>query len=433
MRTTLEAKELQAAVKAIGQAIGSRSSMPILGGVRMYGNGAGLELDATDLETWGRVYVGNPVDHDAGPDVALVNGATFIRVAHALPKGSSAVLELSGTPTAPVVGFNGATLPTLPLLDFPERIDTAGAVPLATLTGEEFKTAAKFAKTCALKAGETTRLSLQGTFLSWTQGGRSIEAGAPLRMVATNGYRLSLQHVGSILPGNDEPGEILVDAAALAGVASLVGKGETVSLAVKHTGREYFAPVNGEDGEQVKHVEPDCPLLVVSFGRCEFTLRTIAEEFPDFERVIPRDHPVSVVVDRVAMLETLAQVAPFLPDDSEACRIRIPALGDVLLEVSTSSKDRGDVSKLLPGNISGDLASPDAIDAKHGTLIERGVSFRLPYLVDALKALETARVQIHFGKVSQACTIEPLAGPNEIWHADKLAKLYVCMPCLVNW
>lgn len=166
MKAIIAVKALQEAVKQAGQVAGGRSSMPILAGVRIVANGHGLEMEGTDLETWGHTIAGGLVEHDDGPNEVIVNGANLAQVAKLLPAGE----VLLSVANHAVLIIGGASLPTMPLEDYPNLTPAGNGVELLTLTGKQYKGLAKRLKTAALNAAQTTRLNLTGANIAYGEG-----------------------------------------------------------------------------------------------------------------------------------------------------------------------------------------------------------------------------------------------------------------------
>ncbi|MGB2984072.1 MAG: hypothetical protein WBC63_09500, partial [Candidatus Bipolaricaulia bacterium] len=174
-------------VRLASYALGTRSSMPILAGLKMEIAGNKLRLEATDLERAVRCEI--PIENSAGDEAAVLNGSVFNRIASHLPADEKISLKSDaedGTTIKVRCGEASFDLPTLPIEDYPE-IAPLPSTKIASVKTALFHRGLEQTAFGALKAGETTRLNLTGVNL--------VLKGEHLRMVATNGYRLAVKTI----------------------------------------------------------------------------------------------------------------------------------------------------------------------------------------------------------------------------------------------
>jgi len=169
--------------------------------------------------------------------------------------------------------------------DYPE-IPPLPERKIATMKVDLFHRGLEQTAFAALKAAETTRINLTGVNLVLKEG--------RLRMVATNGYRLALKAFA--IDEIAEEGEYLIEARVLSDldrVFTQVGS-PTVDLYRK-------------EGE-----------LFFRAGQVTFMAKTLNEEFPDFERVIPKDNPIGLFFDRKALIDALQRIEITAAEESGA-------------------------------------------------------------------------------------------------------------------
>jgi DNA polymerase III sliding clamp (beta) subunit (PCNA family) len=77
--------DLVLGVKLASYALGTRSSMPILVGLKMEITGSHLSLQATDLERAVRCEIS--IENQGGDEVAVLNGAVLNQIEDHLPHG----------------------------------------------------------------------------------------------------------------------------------------------------------------------------------------------------------------------------------------------------------------------------------------------------------------------------------------------------------
>jgi DNA polymerase-3 subunit beta len=365
-------------VRLASYALGTRSSMPILAGLKMEITGNQLRLQATDLERAVRCEI--PIENAAGDEAIVLNGTVFNQIASHLPADEKISLQSAaddGTTIKVRCGEASFDLPTLPLEDYPE-VAPLPSSKVASVKAAQFHRGLEQTAFAALKAGETTRLNLTGVNL--------VLKGEHLRMVATNGYRLAVKTIG--VEEIHEEGEYLIEASVLTDLDRVLSQ----------VGQPTVDFYRGE-GQLFFHT-----------GDVTFMARTIAEEFPDFERVIPKDNPIGLTFDRRTLLEALQRIEITAAEDSGAITLRADA-EESAVQINSSSKDKGKAEERV------------RLKKVPGESVE--VSFRGEYVVDALKRLDSEEIALWLAAAEKAGLIEP-AG-EAIADGDQ-GFLYVCMP-----
>jgi DNA polymerase-3 subunit beta len=122
--------------------------------------------------------------------------------------------------------------------------------------------------------------------------------------------------------------------------------------------------------------------------------RKLTGNFPDYARVLPRDHPYSVTLEREEFRGAIERVAQFSDERSRAIRIRV-APGEV--KVHSSVSDTGESEESI-------LASYE------GPAVEIG--FNAQYLLEFLRALNEPQVLFLFKDPNSAGELRP-AGAAE--------------------
>jgi len=371
-------KDLVFGVRLASHALGTRSSMPILAGLKLDVVGGLLRLQATDLERAVRCEIS--VENKEGDESVVLNGSVFNQIASHLPADEKISLKTDptdGTTVKVRCGEAAFDLPTLPVEDYPEIASLPDA-RIATVKVDRFHRGLEQTAFSALKAGETTRLNLTGVNL--------VLKGDQLRMVATNGYRLAVKTIE--IEEIQEEGEYLIEAGVLADLDRVLTQvGEATVEIYRGDGQLFFQAAG-----------------------VTFMARTIGEEFPDFERVIPKDNQVSLEFDRRAILEALQRIGITAAEDSGAITLHT-STEESAVRIHSSSKDKGEAE--------------ERVRLKKAPSAEIAISFRGEYIIDALKRLDSAIVALWLSGEAKAGLIEP-AG-DAIAEGDQ-GFLYVCMP-----
>jgi len=370
--------DLVRGVRLASYALGTRSSMPILAGLKMEIAGGQLRLLATDLERAVRCEI--PIENAGGDESVVLNGTVFNQIASHLPADEKITLQSSaddGTTVKVRCGEVSFDLPTLPIEDYPE-IAPLPSAKIASVRADQFHRGLEQTSFAALKAAETTRLNLTGVDL--------VLKGDHLKMVATNGYRLAVKTIQ--IEESHEEGEYLIEASVLTDldrVLSQVGE-PTVDL-YRGEGQLFFQT-----------------------GGVTFMARTIAEEFPNFERVIPQDNPIALGFDRRALVEALQRIEITAAEDSGAITLRATS-EESAVQIDSSSKDKGKAQERV------------RLRKVPSESVE--ISFRGEYIVDALKRLDSDEIAFWLAAPEKAGLIEPSG--EKIADGDQ-GFLYVCSP-----
>jgi len=368
-------EDLVFGVRTASHALGGRSSMPILGGIRFRSTGEGVELGATDLERAIQCQIPAKVQ---GEGTFVCPGQVLAQLVTRLPEADEVKLEEVDGKVRLRCGEATFDLLTLPADEFPELArpsrDPLCRMPLQALLRAISQTA--FA---ALRASETTRLALTGVDLVFRDGA--------VKLAATNGYRLAIKRVPvEGLPEGYEA-SFLVD-------AQILGDLHRVLSAV--------------EAEEVQVYEEEGQLHFAA-GPVLFSTRLIQEQFPDFERVIPRDNEIGLFLPREAFLETLRRMEITATEESGAVTLKASA-GETAVEVSSASKEKGEGHERVR------LSKPPGKDIE--------IAFKAEYLIDALRRMDSDQVALWLAAPERAGLIEPA---GDIAPGDE-GFIYVCMP-----
>jgi len=372
MQAIIEAAKLARATKLVNRAkVGG--AYDCTNWTKVTINGA-IELDATNLTTWAKVRLPGLIEHDGGLDEVVVDSrlTDFVKAA----TGEIILETASGG-----LKVNGATIPTLPLDDYPTFPELTDRAPLLTLSGKEAKALIKRFGIIPIR-GNTTRLNLTGIYFRWANG--------RLTIAATDGYRLLREEH----PGPDGEGEIIVPASEL-----------------KRFGPQIPAKAEATFGVATWN---DLQFLTLSFDGAEITIKAIPEEYPDIDRVTPRDkwpEAVELELPVAEFLAVLKRAAPFTDCESDAIQLDLEPDG-----VIVSANARGEFLETVGGQCRFpiDQAGEEYNPAP-------AIKFRRRYLEEYLTNCIAETVKI------------TLTGPEKAGRFESEgAGVYVCMPVRMN-
>ncbi|MBC7098732.1 DNA polymerase III subunit beta [Candidatus Bipolaricaulota bacterium] len=375
MEIVCSREDLSFGVRIASHALGGRTSMPILGGIRFSPSEKGVELGATDLECSIQCTVPARLE---GEGVLVCPGQVLAQLVTRLPEAEEVRLQEVDGKVRLVCGEAVFDLLTLPAEEFPE-LPRPGGDPLCRLGTSALLQAISQTAFAALRASETTRLALTGVDLVFRDG--------TLKLAATNGYRLAIKRipVEGLPEGYDA--SFLIDAQILGDLHRVLST----------TGADEVAIY--EEGGQ----------LHFSAGPVLFSSRLIQEQFPDFERVIPRDNEIGLFLPREPFLETLRRMEITATEESGAVTLKVAA-DETAVEVSSASKEKGEGHERV------------RLSKAPGKDIE--IAFKAEYLIDALRRMDSQQVALWLSAPERAGLIEPA---GDIAPGDE-GFIYVCMP-----
>jgi DNA polymerase-3 subunit beta len=330
-----------------------KTTIPILSNVLIEAQGDRIVLTATDLELGIRCSCPAKVKKQGSGTIPARRLLDYVRL---LPDGD---LDLKfadnqwatitcGRSKTRIAGMSRDSYPELPAM--PEKITDIPAKLLGEL----------ISKTIFSISAEESRFTLNGALLALT--------GSSLTMVATDGHRLAMIQRNVELAGLKSNLKAQLPKKAMQEVQRLVadaGPDDTVAFAGDEN-HLFF-----ESGER----------LLIS--------RKLTGNFPDYERVLPKDQPNRVSVDREAFKSAIERVAQFSDDRSHAIRLQV---GDGEVKVHSSLSDTGE--------------SEDSILVDYnGPALEIG--FNAAYLIDFLRGISESEASFHFKDSNSAGELRP--------------------------
>jgi DNA polymerase-3 subunit beta len=132
--------------------------------------------------------------------------------------------------------------------------------------------------------------------------------------------------------------------------------------------------------------------------------RKLTGNFPDYDRVLPKEHPHMLVVQRDELKAAIERVAQFADERSRAIRLQI-LKGE--LKVHSSISETGESEETIPVEHSG----PDV-----------EIGFNAQYMLDFLRSVDQSEVEFHFKDSNSAGELRPHGGAAESVYR------YVVMP-----
>ena len=364
MKFRCEHDVLDRAFSTAGRAISNRGSAPpVMSGLHLHLVGDNLAVVGSDLDLTIRV------DSKVGGQengVAVLPAKLAADIVRSLDSGQITV-TVDDDGAHLVAGRSDFNLRTMSVDEFPKFEEPGGDA--VTLDAESVSAALEQVVKAA--SGDDSRPILTGVMLA--------AEGDGLRFVATDSYRLAVRDLpGTSVLGRDQT--VLVPSRALEVTGRLLGDAE--ELTIRLADRE------------ASFVVDDVTIVT----------RLIEGEFPNYRGLIPSDHPNTLVVDRVALIDAVRRVG-LLARDATPVRLAMSSDG---LELIAITQDVGQAHETLDSTYDGK---------------ELKVAFNPGYLLDGLEVSPGDEVRLE--------TIDALK-PAVIRSVADEGFLYLLMPVRVS-
>jgi DNA polymerase-3 subunit beta len=326
---TAQAKLLEA-LQSVAGIVERRHTLPILANVLMRKTGETIEFTTSDLEIQVRTHA--DLGGDSGNLSTTVGARKLIDILRSLPADQVVTLTAAQNKLTLQGGKSRFTLQTLPADDFPlvnESVDFGATFSVPQKTLRELINQVHFAM-----AVHDIRYYLNGILF--------IAEGTTLTLVATDGHRLALAQstLDTAVPNKQE---VILPRKTVLELQRLL-KDEDTPIELR------FA------NNQAKF----------AFSGMEFVTKLVEGKFPDYNRVIPKNHRNAVVLGRAPLLASLQRAAILTSDKFKGVRVNIEP---GLLRIASSNAEQEEAKEELEVDYNG-----DAIE----------IGFNVTYLIDVL-------------------------------------------------
>ena len=343
MEFRIAADELKKALHRAQGIVERKATMPILSNVLVTAAKGTVTVTAFDLD------IGIVSEHQAEvmkPGAVTVSARTLLDIVSFVPDASVTVKKLpnnyaeitSGAAHYKIVGMAPEEFPKLPKEDAGQLVKVSGQT-LAEMVR----------KTSYAISTDETRYVLNGVFFEPKEGGH-------VRMVATDGHRLAM--VDRELPGDFKlKAGVIIPRKGLFELKRLLDEAPEAEMQLG------FA----ENSALFK--KPGLSMV----------MRLIDGQFPEYQRVIPKEGEKQLLVNRARFSDALKRIALLSADKSNAVRV---SLSENLLRITANNPDLGE-------------AKDDLEVAYRGASLT--VGFNARYIQDVLAAMDGDEVAFELG------------------------------------
>jgi DNA polymerase III subunit beta len=344
-----------------------KTTIPILSNILVETDQDQVWLTATDLELGIRCACPARIKKEGAGTIPARRLLDYVRL---LPDADVQVKLaenqwasfVCGRSRTRIAGMSRESFPELPQMPKP-----LAEIPLSTLSQ-------MIASTIFAISAEESRFTLNGALLILNESG--------LVMVATDGHRLAMVEKHVELPGLTGSYRALLPKKAMSEIQKLAT--ENGNKRIEFSGNENH--------------------LFFRIDKRLLLSRKLTGNFPDYDRVLPKEHPHTLLIQRDELKSAIERVAQFADERSHAIRLQI-LKGE--LKVHSSISETGESEETIPVDYAGS---------------DMEIGFNAQYLLDFLRSVDQSEVGFHFKDANSAGELRPHAGT-----ADTVYR-YVVMP-----
>jgi DNA polymerase-3 subunit beta len=341
-----------AALQSVAGIVERRHTLPVLANVLIRKTAGQVQLTTSDLEIQIRTHA--DLGGDDSSFATTVGARKLIDILRTLPADQTVSLESQQSKLVLKGGKSKFTLQTLPAEDFPLVQESPSFGPVFSVPQKTLKSL--LGQVSFAMAVHDIRYYLNGILF--------VAEGKKLSLVATDGHRLAF---------------------ASADLDVEVPKQEVILP--RKTVLELQRLLSDKDG--AIEMQFAANQAKFSFEGMEFVTKLVEGKFPDYNRVIPRNHQNIIILGRTALLAALQRAAIMTSEKFKGVRLNVEPGA---LRVASNNADQEE--------------AVDELDIEYnGDAIEIG--FNVTYLIDALTNMsqDMVRVELADGNSSALVTI----------------------------
>ena len=357
-------EKVLSALQSVAGIVERRHTLPILANVMIRKTGSRIQLTTSDLEI--QIRTSAVLDGDAGNFTTTVGARKLIDILRTMPSDQTVSLESSQNKLILKGGKSRFTLQSLPAEDFPLVQEAANFGPVFSVPQKTLK--ALLSQVSFAMAVHDIRYYLNGILF--------VAEGKQLSLVATDGHRLAFS--SATLDVEVPRQEVILPRKTVLEMQRLLSDKEGAI-------EMQFA------GNQAKF----------SFEGMEFVTKLVEGKFPDYNRVIPKNHKNIITLGRTTLLASLQRTAILTSEKFKGVRLNIEP---GTLRVASNNAEQEEAVDELDIDYAG-----DAIE----------IGFNVTYLIDALTNMEQDMVKMELADSNSSALLTI---------PDDAAFKYVVMP-----
>lgn len=368
MKLTILKDYLNEAIQHVSKAISSRTTLPILSGIKIDAEPNGVTLTASDTDISIQSFI--PLEHDQKVIIELQQRGSVVLPAkfftEIIKKLPSELIEIevanlfhtvirSGSTEVQLIGLDPEEYPLLPQIEEKRSITLASDLLKTMIRQTAF----------AVSTNEATAV-LTGVLWTLRDG--------TLKLVGCDRHRLAQRET----PMNAEEDQQF---------HNIVISGKTLNELNK---------ILPDENSLVDIVVSDNQVLF-KLDRILFYSRILDGTYPDTTKLIPQSFQTELLVNAKLLTDAIDR-AYLLSREEKTNIVKLVMLEDQSIEISSSSSELGKVTETIPvKSLTGDLLK---------------ISFNSKFMLDALKVLDSETIRIGFTGAMSPIILTPEENSN---------------------
>jgi DNA polymerase-3 subunit beta len=363
MQITVQREKLSSAVSHVSKAVSSRTTIPILTGIKIKADEEGLTLTASDSDISIEVQIPLEEADEWGvtihqPGSVVLTARIFSEIVRKLP-GNEIHMQVddrlvthirSGQAEFTINGMNANEFPQLPQLE-EEKV---------------FSMPSDLLKTMIRQTGfavSTSEMRPILTGLMW-----SLEQGK-LKFVATDSHRLASRTA-------------MVECMEELAFHNVVVPGKSCNELVKIL----------DDDQSLVDIVVAANQILVKSKHILFYSRLLEGTYPDTTRIIPQSSKTEIVVNTKDFLESIER-ASLLSREGKTNVVKLVTLPDGNVEITSNAPEIGRVTEIV---------APTSTEGE-----ELKISFNAKYMMDALRSMDSTEIRVSFSGPMSPFVLRP--------------------------
>lgn len=365
LRASCHRKELFDGIQTVGRAVATRSSLPILTHIHLTAGDGRLTLTGTDLEMWIEYTLPTALIMNDGS--ATAPAKNFTDLVGAMPDDDVSIsveddkggLQLRCNRAN--YKLNGLPATEFPLL--PQVTDETHFLMDRLVLRDAIR------QTLFAVSTDETRVILTGVLL--------VYQGDVLKLVATDTHRLALREC--LVKEGEGSATAIVPARALSELQRIIGN-EEGEVRVTLSGNQVQFQVNEKSGITTTLIS-----------------RLIDGQFPNFERVIPKESTRTLILQRDLFAAAVRRATVVARDSANRIVLRTSDDGERLI-ITAQSGSVGDAYEEIEVARSGDESPLE-------------IAFNSRYILDLLNGLDSEGLRFELSEPLRPGVIKPSGDP----------------------
>ena len=362
------------ALQAVSGIVERRHTLPILANVLVRKTGAQIEFTTSDLEI--QVRTNAVLGGDPGNFSTTVGARKLIDILRSLPADQTVTLTANQNKLTLQGGKSRFTLQTMPSEDFPLVQEAADFGPMFSVPQKVLK--ALINQVHFAMAVHDIRYYLNGILF--------VAEGKSLTLVATDGHRLALAQ--ATLETEIPKQEVILPRKTVLELQRLL--------------KDTKDSKDSKDEKEVKDGGTNAPIEMrfagnqakFNFSGMEFVTKLVEGKFPDYNRVIPKNHKNIITLGRVPLLASLQRAAILTSEKFKGVRVNIEP---GVLKIASSNAEQEEAKEEIEIDYAGDPIE---------------IGFNVTYLMDALAnmTVDMVKLELQDNNSSVLITVPEQAG-----------------------